>query len=179
MLLYFPIFYTVSYLGKYGVYSFTKTACTSEEDCSHNLWHSPQNAHRTALWRYYSTAHFAYKLTTCLLPTMFEKMFRSTSQVHANYTRQTDLLYVQYASTRRTQRTIEYFGTKLRKSLCIVIDVAIITFKQRPKDFLWSWSLSILDLIVILIFVSFILSSLICLIIIIIHYVFISIFVVF
>ena len=83
-----------------------------------------------------------------MLPTMFEHMLRSTSEVHDNSARQTDLLYVQYAST--IKRTIEYFGTKLWKSLCIVIDVAIITFKQRLKYFLWSWFLSILDVIVIL-----------------------------
>ena len=34
-----------------------------------------------------------------------------------------DLLYVQYASTKRTQRTIKHFGTKLWNSVCNAIDI--------------------------------------------------------
>ena len=96
--------------------------------------------------RDYSIALFMYKLTNCMLPSMFENMFISTSDVHDYYTRQANLLYVQYASTKRSQRTIKHFGTKLWNSICNVIDIdcAISTYKQRLKDFLLSWSLPIL-----------------------------------
>ena len=84
-----------------------------------------------------------------MLPSMFENMFISTSDVHDYSTRQADLLYVQYASTKRTQRTIKHFGTKLLNSLCNTIDIdcSISTFKLRMKIFLLSWSLPILYLI--------------------------------
>ena len=59
--------------------------------------------------RDYSIALFMYKLTNCMLPSMFENMFISTSDVHDYYTRQANLLYVQYASTKRSQRTIKHF----------------------------------------------------------------------
>ena len=90
--------------------------------------------------RDYSVALFMYKLTNCMLPSMFENMFISTSDVHDYYTRQANLLYVQYASTKRSQRTIKHFGTKLWNSICNVIDIdcAISTYKQRLKDFLLS-----------------------------------------
>ena len=75
-------------------------------------------------------------------------MFISTSDVHNYSTRQADLLYVQYASTKRTQRTIKHFGTKLWNSLynAIDIDCAISTFKHRMKIFLLSRCLPILYL---------------------------------
>ena len=73
--------------------------------------------------RDYSIALFMYKLRTCMLPSMFENMFISMSDVHDYYTRQANLLYVQYASTKRSQRTIKHFGTKLWNSLCNVIDI--------------------------------------------------------
>ena len=56
--------------------------------------------------RDYSTVIFMYKLKKCMLPSMFENMFISTTDVHNYSTRQADLLYVQYVSTKRTQSTI-------------------------------------------------------------------------
>ena len=51
------------------------------------------------------------------------------------------MLYVQYASTKRTQRTIKHHGTKLWNSLCnsIPADCAISTYKQKLKAFLLTW----------------------------------------
>ena len=81
-------------------------------------------------------ALFTYKLTNCMLPSMFENTFISTSDVHDYSTRQANV-YAQYASTKRLQRTIKHFGTKLWNSLCNVIDkdCVISTYKQRLKDF--------------------------------------------
>ena len=42
------ISHCVHILGN-GICSIAKIVYTSEEDCSYNLWCSPQNAHRTAL----------------------------------------------------------------------------------------------------------------------------------
>ena len=93
-----------------------------------------------------------YKLTKCMLPSMFENMFISTSDVHNYSTIQADLLYVQYATTKRTQRTIKHFETKLWNSLCNAIDIdcALSTFKHRMTIFILSRSLSILYLNVII-----------------------------
>ena len=67
-----------------------------------------------------------HKLTNCSLLSMFENMF--ISYVHYYSTRQAALIYVQYASPKRTQRTINHFGTKLWNCLCngIHIDCAIV-----------------------------------------------------
>ena len=113
--------------------------------------------------RDYSIALFMYKLTKCMLPSMFENMFISTSDVHNYSTRQADLLYVQYASTKRTQRTIKHFGTKLWNSLCndIDIDCAISSFEHRMKIFLLTWSLPFPYFILILSLVCFIIIFLI------------------
>ena len=90
--------------------------------------------------RDYSIALFMYKMSNGMLPSMFEIMFIQTSDVHSYPTRQADLLYVQFAATKRTQRTIRHFGTKLWNTLCNVIqvDCAISTFKQKLKIFLLS-----------------------------------------
>ena len=63
------------------------------------------------------------------------------SDVHDYYTRQADLLYIQYAPTKRSQRTIKYYGTKLWNIISGVIqpDCAISTFKQKLKIFLLPW----------------------------------------
>ena len=83
----------------------------------------------------YSIALFMYKMSNGMLPSMFEIMFIQTSDVYNYPTRQADLLYVQFAATTRTQRTIRHFGTKLWNTLCNVIqvDCAISTFKQKLK----------------------------------------------
>ena len=56
------------------------------------------------------------------------------------------MLYVQYSSTKRTQRTIKHHGPKLWTSLynSIPTDCAIRTFKQKLKAFLLPWHLSML-----------------------------------
>ena len=54
----------------------------------------------------HSTALFMYKLSHHMLPSRFENMFVYTSDVHDYYTRQADLLYIQYVPTKRSQRTI-------------------------------------------------------------------------
>ena len=76
-----------------------------------------------------------------MLPSMFENMFIYTSDVHDYYTRQADLLYIQYAPTKRSQRTIKYYGTKLWNIISGIIepDCAISTFKQKLKFFFLSW----------------------------------------
>ena len=76
-----------------------------------------------------------------MLPSMFENMIIYTSDVHDYYTRQNDLLYIQYAPTKRSQRTIKYYGTKLWNIISGIIqpDCAIRTFKQKLKIFLLSW----------------------------------------
>ena len=81
-----------------------------------------------------------------MLPSMFENLLISTSDVHDYSTWQANLIDVQYASTKRSQRTIKHSGTKLCNSLCNVIDIdcEISTYKQRLKDFLLPWSLPIL-----------------------------------
>ena len=91
--------------------------------------------------RDYSIALFIYKLSHHMLPSMFENMFIYTSDVHDYYTRQADLLYIQYAPTKRSQRTIKYYGTKLWNIISGVVqpDCAISTFKQKLKIFLLSW----------------------------------------
>ena len=88
----------------------------------------------------YSIALFIYKMSNGMLPSMFEIMFIQTSDVYNYPTRQADLLYVQFAATTRTQRTIRHFGTKLWTTLCNVIqvDCAISTFKQNLKIILSS-----------------------------------------
>ena len=88
--------------------------------------------------RDYSIALFMYKLMNHMLPSMFENMFIKTSDVHNYSTRQADMLYVQYASTKRPQRTIKHHGTKSWNSLCnsIPADCAISTYKQKLKAFL-------------------------------------------
>ena len=79
-----------------------------------------------------------YKLMNHMLPSMFENVFIDTSNVLNYSTRQADMLYVQYASTKRTQRTIKHHGTKLWNSLCdsIPTECAISTYKQILKAFL-------------------------------------------
>ena len=79
-----------------------------------------------------------YKLSHHMLPSMFENMFIYTSDVHDYYARQADLLYIQYAPTRRSQRTIKYYGTILCNIISGIIqpDCAISTFKQKLKIFL-------------------------------------------
>ena len=71
----------------------------------------------------YSIALFMYKMSNGMLPSMFEIMFIQASDVYNYPTRQADLLYVQFAATTRTQRTIRNFGTKLWNTLCNVIQV--------------------------------------------------------
>ena len=60
--------------------------------------------------------------------------------VHNYPTRQADLLYVQFAATKRTQRTLKHYGIKLWNSLYHVVhpDCAISTFKCKLKSFLLS-----------------------------------------
>ena len=72
-----------------------------------------------------------YKLTKHLLPPLFENMFIKTSDVHNHSTRQADLLYVQFAVTKRTQRTLKHYGIKLWNSLYHVVhpDCAIGSFR--------------------------------------------------
>ena len=131
---YFPLFHTV--------FTFVHPRSHTEQlyRVSHVL--------NVAQIRDYSTALSMYKLTKCMLPSMFENMFISTSDVHNYSTRQADLLYVQHASTKRTQRTMKHFGTKLWTSLCnaIYIDCAISTFKHRMKIIFLSWFFPILYL---------------------------------
>ena len=88
--------------------------------------------------RDYSIALFMYKLMNHMLPSVFENMFIKTSDIHNYSTRQADMLYVQYASTKRTQRTIKHHGTKLWNSLCnyLPTECAISTYKQKLKVFL-------------------------------------------
>ena len=88
--------------------------------------------------RDYSIALFMYKLSHHMLPFMLENMFIYTSDVHDYYTRQADLLYIQYAPTKRSQRTIKYYGTKLWNIINGIIQpyCAISTFKQKLKIFL-------------------------------------------
>ena len=89
----------------------------------------------------YSIALFMYKLTKHLLPPLFENMFIKTSDVHNYSTRQADLLYVQFAATNRTHRTLKHYGIKLWNSLYHGVhpDCAISTFKCNLKSFLLSW----------------------------------------
>ena len=91
--------------------------------------------------RDYSVALFMYKISNSILPSVFENMYIQTSDLHSYPTRQADLLYVQFAATKRTHRTIGHFGTKLWNTLCSVIqvDCAISTCKQKLKIFLLSW----------------------------------------
>ena len=91
--------------------------------------------------RDYSIALFMYKLTKHLLPPLFENMFTKTSYVHNYSARQADLLYVQFAATKRTQRTLKHYGIKLWNSLYRVVhpDCAISTFKCNLKSFILSW----------------------------------------
>ena len=94
--------------------------------------------------RDFSIALFMYKLMNHMLPSVFENMFIKTSDVHNYYNyfnRQADILYVQYASTKRTQRTIKHHGIKLWNSLCnsIPTECAISTYKQKLKAFLLAW----------------------------------------
>ena len=70
--------------------------------------------------RDYSIALFMYKMSNCMLPSMFEIMFIQASDVHSYPTRQADLLYVQFAATKRTQRTVRHFVTKLWNTFCYV-----------------------------------------------------------
>ena len=70
--------------------------------------------------RDYSIAFFMYKLSNGILPSMFENMFIQTSDVHNYSTRQADLLYDQYAATKRTQRTIKHYGTNLIAKLLLL-----------------------------------------------------------
>ena len=60
--------------------------------------------------RNYSMVLFMYKLTKHLLPPLFENMFIRTSDVHNYSKRQADLLYVQFAAIKRTQRTLKHYG---------------------------------------------------------------------
>ena len=118
-----------------------------KKEYSYNLW-SSLRTHTDTLnilnidqIRDYSIALLIYKLTNCMLPSMFDNMFIQTSDVHNYSTSQADLLYIPFASTKRTQSTIKHFGAKLWNSLCDVIDIdcAISTFKQRLKIFLLLW----------------------------------------
>ena len=76
-----------------------------------------------------------------MLPPIFEDMFIKTSAVHNYSTRQAGWLYVKYAPTKRTQRNLRHYGTKLWNSLHNVVcsDCAISTFKQNLKVYLLSW----------------------------------------
>ena len=58
----------------------------------------------------YSIALFMYRLTKHLLPLLLKNMFIKTSDVHNYSTKQADLMYVQYAATKRTQRTLKHYG---------------------------------------------------------------------
>ena len=91
--------------------------------------------------RDYFIALFMYKLSHHMLPSMFENMFICTWDVHDYYTRQADLLYIQYAPTKRSQRTIKYYGKKLWNIISGIIqpDCATSTFKQKLKIFFLSW----------------------------------------
>ena len=57
-----------------------------------------------------------------MLPSMFENIFKQTFDVHNYPTRQANLPYIPFASTKRTQRTMKHFGAKLWNSLYTVID---------------------------------------------------------
>ena len=81
-------------------------------------------------------ALFRYKLMNHMLPFMFENMFIKTSDVHNYSTRQADMLYVQYASTKTTQRTIKHHGTKLWNSLYNFISTDCAISTQKLKAFL-------------------------------------------
>ena len=91
--------------------------------------------------RDYSIALLMYKLTKHLLPPLFENMFINTSDVHNYSTRQANLLYVQIAAPKRTQRTLKHYGKKSWNSLYHVVypDCSISTFKCNLKSFLLSW----------------------------------------
>ena len=75
-----------------------------------------------------------YKMSHRMLLSVFENMSIYTSDGHDYYTRQADLLYIyiQYAPTKRSQRTIKHYGTKLWNIISGVIepDCAIGTLKQ-------------------------------------------------
>ena len=79
-----------------------------------------------------------YKLMKHMLLSMFEKKFTKASDVHNYSTKQVDVLYVQYASTKRTQRTIKRHGTELWNDLCnsIPTGCAINPYKEKMKAFL-------------------------------------------
>ena len=83
--------------------------------------------------RDYSEGLIMYKFQKCMLPPLFEDMFIQTSAVHNYSTRQAGSLYVQYAPTKRTQRNLRHYGTKLWNSLHDVAcsGCAISTFKQK------------------------------------------------
>ena len=76
-----------------------------------------------------------YKFKKCMPPPLFEDMFIKTSAVHNYSTRQAGSLCVQYAPTKRTQRNLRHYGTKLWNSLHNVVssDCAIGIFKQNLK----------------------------------------------
>ena len=71
------------------------------------------------------------------------------------------MFYVQYASIKRTQRTIKHHGTILWNNLCnsFPTDFAISTYKQKLKAFFLAWHSPLLfDAVVIVI----LFSSLLC-----------------
>ena len=90
--------------------------------------------------RDYSVGLFMYKFKKCKLPPIFEDMFIKTSAVQSYSTRQAGSLYVQYAPTKKKQRNLRHYGTKLWNSLRNVVcsDCAISTFKQNLKVYLLS-----------------------------------------
>ena len=113
----------------------------------------------------YSILLFMYELPKVMLLSMFENMFIHMSNVYNHSTRQTDLLnmYVQYASTKRTQRTIKHYGTKLWNCIChsSIADCAINTFKHKFENFLFVMIFfTLLYVIIISLLFSFSSSSL-------------------
>ena len=109
-------FIRYSSFGISYLYSFTSAICFTENIffvlSVEFILERTQN-HCINLWiflnseqiRDYSIALFMYKLTKHLLHPLFENMLIKTSDVHYYSTRQTGLLYVQYAATKITKRT--------------------------------------------------------------------------
>ena len=82
-------------------------------------------------------------LSNSMHSSMLENIFMQTSDPQNYTTGQADLLYIQFAATKRTQITIPHYGAKLWNTLCNVIqvDCAISTFQQKLKIFLLPWVL--------------------------------------
>ena len=63
------------------------------------------------------TAMFMYKLTTNLLPDVFDHLLITNTQIHSHNTRQSDHLHVPFKNSMSGQNAISYKGKKLWNSL--------------------------------------------------------------